>query len=57
MTLASALLADFPEARMVVIALLLIFIMIFRPNGIMGNKEFRLNFLNSTKKGEENGTT
>lgn len=50
MTVASALLADFPEARMVVIALLLILIMIFRPNGIMGNKEFRLNFLNSKKE-------
>jgi len=56
MTIVSALLADFPELRMVIIAILLIILMIFRPNGIMGNKEFKLNFLNSKKKGEENGT-
>lgn len=55
MTIGSALLADFPEMRMVIIAVLLIVIMIFRPNGIMGNKEFRFDFLNSKKKGEENG--
>lgn len=57
MTIASALLADFPAARMVVIAVLLIILMIFRPNGIMGNAELKLSFLNSKKKGDENGTT
>ncbi len=50
MTIVSALLADFPELRMVIIAILLIILMIFRPNGIMGNKEFKLNFLNSKRK-------
>lgn len=57
MTIVSALLADFPELRMVIIAILLIILMIFRPNGILGNKEFRLDFLNPKKKGEGNGTT
>jgi len=57
MTIVSAVLSDYPEMRMVIIAVLLILIMIFKPNGIMGNKEFKLDFLDSKKKGEENGTT
>jgi len=57
MTIGSALLADYPEIRMLVIAVLLIALMIFRPNGIMGNKELKFNFLNFKKKGDENGTT
>jgi branched-chain amino acid transport system permease protein len=57
MTIGSALLADYPEMRMLVIAVLLIALMIFRPNGIMGNKELKFNFLNFKKKGDENGTT
>ncbi len=57
MTIVSALLADFPEMRMVIIAILLILLMIFKPNGILGNKEFKLDFLNPEKKGDENGTT
>lgn len=57
MTIVSALLADFPEMRMVIIAILLILLMIFKPNGLMGNKELKFDFLNSKKKGEENGTT
>jgi branched-chain amino acid transport system permease protein len=56
MTLVSARLADFPEMRMVIIAVLLILLMIFRPNGIMGSKELGFGFLNKKKKGEENGT-
>lgn len=55
MTITSALLANYPEIRMVAIAILLIALMIFRPNGIMGNKEFKIGFLNSRKKGDENG--
>ncbi|NLI92891.1 MAG: branched-chain amino acid ABC transporter permease [Peptococcaceae bacterium] len=50
MTILSAYLANFPEMRMVIIAVLLILLMIFRPNGIMGNKEFKLNFLISKKE-------
>jgi branched-chain amino acid transport system permease protein len=56
MTLVSAFLANYPEMRMVIIAVLLILLMIYRPNGLMGNKEFKFDFLNSKKKGEENGT-
>jgi branched-chain amino acid transport system permease protein len=56
MTILSAYLANFPEIRMVAIAVLLILMMIFRPNGLMGNYELKLNFLNSKKKGDENGT-
>ncbi|OEH85021.1 ABC transporter [Desulfuribacillus stibiiarsenatis] len=57
MTIGSALLAGYPEFRMLIIAVLLIILMIFRPNGLMGNKELKFNFLNFKKKGDENGTT
>lgn len=50
MTALSAALAGFPEWRMVITALLLITLMIFRPSGLLGTKEFRLNFLG--KKGD-----
>lgn len=52
MTVISALLASFPEWRMVITALLLVVMMVFRPTGLMGTKEFSLNFLR--KKGERN---
>jgi len=51
LTVVSAVLADYPEFRMVIIAVLLIILMVFRPNGIMGTKEFRFNFFDSKKKG------
>ncbi|HBW37127.1 branched-chain amino acid ABC transporter permease [Desulfosporosinus sp. BICA1-9] len=51
MTLVSALLAGVPEWRMVIIAVLLIGMMIFRPTGLFGTKEFSLNFLG--KKGDK----
>ncbi len=50
MTALGAILASFPDLRMVITALLLIVMMIFRPAGLLGTKEFRLNFLG--KKGE-----
>lgn len=56
-TIGSALLASYPEVRMIIIAILLIVLMIFRPNGIMGNKELKLDFLNFGKKGDENGSS
>ena len=49
MTVISAVLASFPEWRLVITALMLVVMMIFRPIGIMGTKEFSLNFLG--KKG------
>lgn len=51
MTFSSALLSDFAEWRLVITAVLLVVLMIFRPQGIMGTKEFSLNFLG--KKGEK----
>jgi branched-chain amino acid transport system permease protein len=55
MTLASALLAGVPEWRNVITAVLLVIMMIFRPTGIMGTKEFSLNFLG--KKSEKNAAS
>jgi len=52
MQVINAALAGFPEWRMVITALLLVVMMIFRPTGLMGTKEFSLNFLR--KKGESN---
>lgn len=49
MTVISAVLASFPEWRLVITAFMLVVMMIFRPIGIMGTKEFSLNFLG--KKG------
>ena len=51
LTLISAFLADYPEFRMVIIALIMIILMVYRPNGLLGNKEFKLDFLQSKKKG------
>jgi branched-chain amino acid transport system permease protein len=55
MTLVSALLAGVPEWRLVITAVLLIIMMIFRPTGLLGTKEFSLGFLG--KKGEKNASS
>lgn len=55
MTLVSALLAGVPEWRLVITAVLLVVMMIFRPTGLMGTKEFSLNFLG--KKGDDNAAS
>ncbi len=55
MTVASAALAGLPEWRLVITAVLLIAMMIFRPAGIMGTKEFTLSFLR--KKGDKNAAS
>ena len=54
MTIVSAALASFPEWRMVITAVLLIILMIFRPNGLLGNKELSLRVFQK-KRGENNG--
>ena len=54
-TLISALLAGIPEWRLVITAVFLVVLMIFRPTGIMGTKEFTLGFLG--KKGDKNATS
>lgn len=52
MTVINVALSSIPELRMVITALLLVIMMIFRPSGLMGTKEFSLDFLG--KKGERN---
>jgi len=54
-TVISALLAGIPEWRLVITAVFLIVMMIFRPTGIMGTKEFSLGFLR--KKGDKNAAS
>ncbi len=51
LTIVSAGLADYPEFRMVIIALIMIILMVYRPNGLLGNKEFKFDFLQFRKKG------
>ncbi|HZW82338.1 MAG TPA: branched-chain amino acid ABC transporter permease [Candidatus Deferrimicrobium sp.] len=53
MTFISAALADYPQWRLVITAVLLVVMMLFRPQGLLGNKELSLNFLG--KKGGRNG--
>ncbi|NLG87905.1 MAG: branched-chain amino acid ABC transporter permease [Clostridiaceae bacterium] len=47
LALISSLLQSFPEIRMVIYAVLLIVIMLFRPQGIMGSKELSLSAFKS----------
>ncbi|MDD4689548.1 MAG: branched-chain amino acid ABC transporter permease [Eubacteriales bacterium] len=47
----SVFLSRFPEIRMIIYSLILVCIMIFRPQGLMGSKELSLNiFKNASKK-------
>lgn len=55
MTVASAVLSGWPEWRLVITAILLIAMMIFRPKGLLGTKEFSLSFLG--KKGDKNASS
>ncbi|SHH07946.1 branched-chain amino acid ABC transporter permease [Desulfosporosinus lacus] len=55
MTVVSAALSGWPEWRLVITAILLIVMMIFRPKGLLGTKEFSLSFLG--KKGEKNASS
>jgi branched-chain amino acid transport system permease protein len=48
----STLLQPFPEIRMILYALVLVVIMIFRPQGIMGTREVSLGFLRRLKRSE-----
>ncbi|MDA8229497.1 MAG: branched-chain amino acid ABC transporter permease [Desulfitobacterium hafniense] len=49
MTTIGAVLASLSEWRLVITALLLVVMMLFRPTGLMGTKEFSLNFLKGKK--------
>ncbi|MFC4768099.1 branched-chain amino acid ABC transporter permease [Effusibacillus consociatus] len=55
LTMLFTLLQDYPDLRMIIYSALLIIMMIFRPKGLMGTREFSFNFLN--KRGEQHGTT
>ena len=51
LTLIAAVMQSYPEYRMIVYALLLIILMLYRPNGILGNKELAELMLTKWKKG------
>lgn len=53
LTFINAALQSFAEIRMVLYAILLIIIMLFRPQGLMGNKEFSMKFLEQIGRGEK----
>lgn len=57
-TFITAALADYPELRMIIYALCLIFLMIFRPQGVFGNQEGSLllqRFMRHRKEAAEHG--
>ncbi|MDU3162032.1 MAG: branched-chain amino acid ABC transporter permease [Bifidobacterium animalis] len=56
LTFVSAALASYPEWRMVIYSLVLILLMIYRPQGLFGNKELSLSML-SRIGGKKDGTT
>lgn len=59
-TFITAALADYPELRMIIYALCLIFLMIFRPQGVFGNQEASLllqRFMKHRKEAADNGNT
>jgi branched-chain amino acid transport system permease protein len=51
------LMRDLQEYRMVIYALLLVIIMLVRPQGMLGTKEFSLDFLKSKKKSKAEGAS
>lgn len=56
LTFVSAALADFPEWRMVIYSLLLIVLMIYRPQGLLGTKEVSMKMLGRLAGGGKRGT-
>lgn len=56
-TWVSAFFADWPEWRMVIYSLLLIILMLYRPQGLFGNRELSLKMLGRFTGGERRGTT
>lgn len=55
LTFISAALADYPEWRMIIYALSLIILMLYRPQGIFGNKEFSLSMFRRFTGGGSRG--
>lgn len=58
LTIISTFLSNYPEVRMVIYSLVLIVMMLFRPQGLMGTKEFTSFFKvgKSTKGGSQDGS-
>jgi len=56
LTFISAALADYPEWRMIIYSLMLIILMIYRPQGLFGNREVSLKFFGKLG-GKKRGTT
>lgn len=55
LTLIYTWLQEWPELRMLIYSALLVLMMIFRPQGLLGTREFSFNFLK--KRGVQDGTT
>ena len=55
LTFISAALADFPEWRMIIYSLAMIILMLYRPQGLFGNKELSEKVFSSLKGGKNNG--
>lgn len=55
-TVLNTFLADFPYERMIIYSLLLIIMMLLRPEGLMGTKEIRIPFL-TAKEGDSLGNS
>ncbi len=56
LTFISAALASYPEWRMVIYSLLLIILMLYRPQGLFGNKELSLKMFGGLMGGGKRGT-
>ncbi|ATW28715.1 branched-chain amino acid ABC transporter permease [Candidatus Formimonas warabiya] len=58
LTVVNVALQRVPELRMILYSLVLIVVMLFRPSGLMGRKEFTFSFLKSDKeRGGQRGTS
>ncbi|MEA4892127.1 MAG: branched-chain amino acid ABC transporter permease [Peptococcaceae bacterium] len=55
LTAINVVLQQYSDIRMILYALLLIVIMIFRPQGLMGSRELSVNMFRKLKRGEKNG--
>lgn len=56
LTFVSAALASYPEWRMVIYSLMLIILMLYRPQGLFGNKELSLKMFSRLTGGGQRGT-
>jgi len=57
LTFISAALAGYPEWRMIIYSLMLIVLMLYRPQGLFGNKEISLKLFSRWMGGNKRGTT